>query len=304
MSNTRKFSFPEFKWWVGVVEDVADPKEAGRLQVRIYGYHTADKGLIPTDVLPWATVVGAIDGANLSGLGASPVGVVKGTTVMGFFMDGESAEMPVIMGTMPGIPKAPDPSLGFNDPDGVYPDKPGESDVNRLSRGDTRGTVVEKIRGGVDTSRVAFGGSWTEPQSKYGAKYPFNHVHESRAGHVVEIDDTEGKERLSRHHKIGTFEEISPDGTRVHKVVKDNYEIVHGNDYVYVKGNCKVFVEGTCHLLVGGDLNIEVDGNVKETIHGNYELQVDGYSSMNVDGDWARSSQTHIADNAPGIDHN
>ena len=61
---------------------------------------------------------------------------------------------------------------------------------------------------------------------------------------------------------------------------------------------------GNASVLVNGNVDLEVDGNVKETIHGNYEMQVDGYAKWNVDGDWARSSGTHISDDAPKIDHN
>ena len=42
--------------------------------------------------------------------------------------------------------------------------------------------------------------------------YPFNHVYESESGHVFEIDDTSGGERLLRQHKSGTYEEIIASG--------------------------------------------------------------------------------------------
>ena len=302
--SLRRFDFPDFKWWIGVVEANADEKERGRLAVRIYGYHTKDLGALPADKLAWAVVSNGIQSSSLSGLGHSPTGVVKGSTVWGFFLDGPDAQVPIICGTLPGEPSKPAGGEGFADPDGKYPNKPDESDVNRLCRGVTRGTVVEKTRNSLDTARVAFGGQWREPPSKYAAKYPFNHVFESISGHVTEFDDTEGAERMSRHHRKGTFEEIHPDGTRVHKVVKDNYEVIHGDDYMLVKGNVKIQVVGNASVLVNGNVDLEVDGNVKETIHGNYEMQVDGYAKWNVDGDWARSSGTHISDDAPTIDHN
>lgn len=302
--SARGFSFPEFKWWMGVVERWDDPEELGRLGVRIYGYHPEDLGKLPKDKLPWAIVSNNIQSSSLSGLGDAPVGIVKGTTVWGFFQDGENAEVPVIVGTLPGKPDAPETGKGFADPDGKYPDKPGESDVNRLSRGKTNGTFIEKIKSGLDTAKVAFGGTWKELQTKYAAKYPWNSVHESRSGHVHEIDDTEGKERISQYHKSGTFYEIHPDGSKVTKVVKDNYEVVHGDDYILVKGNVKINVAGNASVLVGGNCDLEVMGNMKEHIAGNYEMQVDGSAKWNVNGDWARSSSTHISDDAPTIDHN
>ena len=52
--------------------------------------------------------------------------------------------------------------------------------------------------------------TWNEPDPKSNAPtfYPFNHVHESECGHIHEIDDTPGGERLLQQHITGTFAEI------------------------------------------------------------------------------------------------
>ena len=42
------------KTYYGVVESRADPKQLGRLKVRVLGLHTEDKVLLPTNDLPWA----------------------------------------------------------------------------------------------------------------------------------------------------------------------------------------------------------------------------------------------------------
>jgi hypothetical protein len=302
--TARHFAFPEFEWWLGVVEDVDDPEELGRVRIRAYGYHTDDLGDIPKDDLPWAVLSNGVQSSSVSGLGHSPTGIVAGTSCWGFWADGKSAQFPILVGTFAGKPGKGDSSKGFNDPEGKYPTKSDESDVNRLSRGVIKETVVEKTKADLDTAKVAHGGEWEEPPSKYSAKYPDNHVFESLSGHVFEVDDTEGAERLSRHHRKGTFEEIHPDGTRVHKVVKDSYTIVYGNDFLHVRGNVKITVDGDAHLLVGGNADVEVKGNVKETIHGNYRMEVKGSAHWSVKGDWKRDSETHISDDAPRIDHN
>ena len=302
--SLSRFEFPAFRWWVGVVENVKDEDKLGRLAVRIYGYQTGDLGMLPTNKLAWALVSNGIQSASLSGLGHSPTGIVPGTSVWGFFLDGEEAQMPMVVGTLPGKPEKPSGGEGFADPSGKYPTRPGESDVNRLARGVTADTVVAKTKAGVDTAPVAFGGTWKEPPSQYAAEYPLNHVFESISGHVTEFDDTPGAERTSRHHKAGTFEEVHPDGSKVTKVVKDNYEVVHGNDFILVKGNVKICVQGNASVLVQGNADLEVNGNMKETIHGNYEMRVDGSAKWTVQGAWDRSSGTSIADNAPRIDHN
>ena len=38
-----------FNWFMGIVEDRNDPKRFGRLKVRVFGEHTADKTKIPTE---------------------------------------------------------------------------------------------------------------------------------------------------------------------------------------------------------------------------------------------------------------
>ena len=41
-------------WFTGVVEDIQDPEQLGRVRVRCYGYHTENKVDLPTEALPWA----------------------------------------------------------------------------------------------------------------------------------------------------------------------------------------------------------------------------------------------------------
>ena len=136
-----------FTWFVGVVEDRADPKKVGRVKVRCLGYHTKDKVKLPTADLPWAHVMNPITSATVSGVGQTPLGVVEGTWVVGFFTDGDDAQMPMIMGTLPGVittdglpfestaDGVQSKQEGFFDPKGNYP-KYAESDVNRLARND------------------------------------------------------------------------------------------------------------------------------------------------------------------------
>jgi len=104
-------------WWNGVVEDRKDPLMIGRCRVRILGWHTPNKAELPTDMLPWAQVLMPITSASQTGVGYTPVGPVEGTWVMGFYRDGELAQEPVMVGTLPGIPaNYAKQNTGFNDP--------------------------------------------------------------------------------------------------------------------------------------------------------------------------------------------
>lgn len=311
VQNRRKqsgaFSFGEFVWWIGVVEDRMDPEKMGRHRVRIFGYHTADKGDIPTDKLFWAMPMLPISSASISGIGVSPTGIVEGTHVIGFFIDGHDCQVPVIIGTYQGRPGTPTAGDGFKDPNGKYPAYPqGEQDCNRLARNEKISeTIVKKRRDDEDKGVTsAFGVQWDEKTTPYAAKYPYNHVRESESHHVEEFDDTEGAERYLIYHKTGTFEEMHNDGSKVTKVKKDNYDIVYGNDFVDIYGNCTVTIHGNSHLRVNGNANIEVDGNLREHIHGNYKLNVDGSFDLQVNGHHYANSDTHEKRTAPRIDLN
>ena len=106
-----------FIWWNGVVEDRKDPLYLGRCKVRILGWHTENKSELPTANLPWAQVLMPVTSASQTNVGHAPVGPVEGTWVMGFYRDGELAQEPVMMGTIPGIPENyAEQYTGFNDP--------------------------------------------------------------------------------------------------------------------------------------------------------------------------------------------
>ena len=89
------FNKDGFIWWIGVVEDRMDPEKSGRVRVRIYGYHTDEKELLPTKDLPWAVPITPITSAAISGIGSAPLGPVEGTWVIGFFLDGADMQQQI-----------------------------------------------------------------------------------------------------------------------------------------------------------------------------------------------------------------
>ena len=129
-----------FVWFFGVVEDILDPLKLGRVKVRCYEWHTANRGAIPTSSLPWAQVVMPANNASISGVGTSPNGLKQGSWVIGFFLDGEEGQRPMIFGSIPGIPShaahKDNKGIGFNDPEGRFPSAAHEPDTNRLARND------------------------------------------------------------------------------------------------------------------------------------------------------------------------
>jgi hypothetical protein len=99
-----------FIWWIGQVADPKvwrnektrideDNKAWGyRCKVRIVGYHSFSPNELPDKDLPWAHVLtSASDGApGQGGFGKLPL-LVGGESVVGFFLDGDEAQQPVVM---------------------------------------------------------------------------------------------------------------------------------------------------------------------------------------------------------------
>ena len=121
-----------FIWFVGVVEDRNDPQKVGRVRIRCLGYHTADKIALPTADLPWASPVLPITSSGISGIGQTPLGLVEGSWVFGFFRDTDLQE-PIVLGSLPGRPIEEAGSTGFYDPNKIFPRHINEPDVNRLA---------------------------------------------------------------------------------------------------------------------------------------------------------------------------
>lgn len=92
------------------------------------------------------------------------------------------------------------------------------------------------------------------------AEYPYNQTFESRSGHLTEIDDTPGAERLHWYHRIGTYVEMQPDGVYSSKVMKDRYVFVNQNYFRDVKGDSTIKVEGQYYTKVGQDYTVEMGG--------------------------------------------
>jgi hypothetical protein len=126
-------------------------------------------------------------------------------------------------------------------------------------------------------------GFWEEPHPKgiiedanpyISAAYPYNHVFESESGHITEVDDSPGAERMFRQHMAGTFEEIHPDGSVVTKIVGDNYEIVIGSENIVIKGSQNITVEGSVRELIKGDYIQEIEGDFVQKIHKNHRVKI------------------------------
>ncbi len=157
--NTGFLGRDGFVWFVGVVEDRHDPEKLGRVKVRALGYHTEDKAKIKTDDLPWAEVMQPVGSNAMAGIGDSPIGIVEGSWIVGFFRDPDAMQEPVIMGTLPGkntrvatqmnahgSARGTGNQFGFYDPTTVSGDLPYEPDTTTHVGSGSGGTVSAGVK--------------------------------------------------------------------------------------------------------------------------------------------------------------
>lgn len=105
-----------FIWWIGQIpaqENYQDNqlgrRESGevngpgeRYKVRIFGYHEIECGqpeLADAD-LPWAQVMYPVTAGGGGGAASQSANLTQGTMVYGFFLDGNDAQQPIIMGVL------------------------------------------------------------------------------------------------------------------------------------------------------------------------------------------------------------
>ena len=150
----------------------------------------------------------------------------------------------------------------------LYPkeDYYGTSSVNLLARAtDHESENSAPVKDAYPVIELSTGeGEGERDDSTYlKPKYPFNHVHETESGHVLELDDTPDYERIHLYHRKGTRVEIDKDGNYVEKVVKDKYSVVLGNETITVSGDVKINVDGDCTITSKGNSTINATQAVK-----------------------------------------
>jgi hypothetical protein len=263
-----------------------------------------------------------ITASSISGVGQSPLGLLEGSWVMGYYRDGHYRQEPIIMFSLPGRPvELADSRKGFYDPNGIYPKYINESDVNRLAvnlkdsggqetnahlsltlRRATRITGVPTadfntmIVADESSAEASDGDTWSQPAIPYNSLYPFNHVYESESGHIREYDDTPNAERIHERHRSGTSYEISANGTKTNIIKGDHYTLTTGDTKVYIQGDSDTTINGRHKLFINKDgqpnnhYDIQVGPGANVNIHvdnGDLNLHsTNGRINMNAGGDY------------------
>ena len=96
-----------FRWWIGQVapekaqEDQLNQTAAAwgnRVKVRIMGYHPQNTVELKDEDLPWAQVLLSPQAGSGKANRAKSLRLSPGDSVLGFFLDGDDAQLPVIIG--------------------------------------------------------------------------------------------------------------------------------------------------------------------------------------------------------------
>jgi hypothetical protein len=215
--------------YLGVVTDRDDPRKIGRVKVRV-------PELGGQYDLAWARVLQPVAGQNTGGFAVPPL-----DALVHVVFEAEDANRPVVVGA--GWAQAGEQSQ-------IPLAALGLVDEIRDPRGTTTGS-------GADSAQLQ------EPSDPYGPpEYPHNFVFKTPgAGHLVELDDTPGKERIGvTHGPSKSFVEIHPNGSVVVKVNQKLFVAVAGDNQQLVSGRQDVLVEGEATLKARGKYTINCRG--------------------------------------------
>ena len=97
--NTE-FYGDDSRWFIGVVSQIGDIRNLGRVRVRIFGIHNEDTAKVKISDLPWASVVVPVTQGGVSG-STMPDGIQVGAQVYGIFLDGKHSQSPLVLGSIP-----------------------------------------------------------------------------------------------------------------------------------------------------------------------------------------------------------
>jgi hypothetical protein len=110
-----------FRWWIGQIppiesmgQQVAGGGWGNRFKVRILGYHPYDENELPNEELPWAQCLVPTTAGTGAANCSTGVQLQPGDVVLGFFLDGDNAQIPVILAAFGRTTSVP--SVGYSSP--------------------------------------------------------------------------------------------------------------------------------------------------------------------------------------------
>lgn len=294
---------PQF--FIGVVEDINDPEQLGRVKVRIFGKHSESYEDMPVKNLPWYTTVMPMTNPGIAGQGKT-IGAQQGSWVFGLFIDGSDEQEALILGTVAGNSGGP-PNIntGFRDPNSINPPVAG-NDTPVTTVSDLQNKRVANRTLNIPIARKPALSALNEgeelpeeqsistpnPADYANPVYPYNNAEVFKGGHAVEYDSTPGHERYSHMHRSGTATDITADGKKIEHITGDGFTVYKKNNTVYILGNCNLTVDKDINVKCGGDyvldidgsMHIQVDKDIKTKVKGNIQTECTGKRDIMLDG--------------------
>ncbi len=107
-----------FRWWIGQIPPIEDMNGqvdgqgwGNRFKVRIIGYHPYSEAELPNEDLPWAQCLIPTTAGSGAANAMTGVQLQPGDVVLGFFLDGDNAQIPVILATFGRTDSVPSKSF-------------------------------------------------------------------------------------------------------------------------------------------------------------------------------------------------
>ena len=192
------------------------------------------------------------------------------------------------------VPSKGDP---YADPKGVFPKREyaNAPSVNLEARGIEEN---ELLIGGGDV------GIDLELKDYPSSKAPLNQVKRTVSGHVQEIDDTPGRERMLFRHKTGAGVEMRADGTVVINATNNSIRVAAGSEKVIIEGDGDIVYHGNLNLRVDGDFDLDVGGNFTVTAGGDMEEDIKGGYRQDVNNNHQTFVNRNVSKTITGTETN
>jgi len=257
--------FNNLLWFIGIVEDNADPTGEGRVRVRCFGIHPpVDSGEVDREDLPWAVPINGSYGAS------SQIPKIA-DWVFGFFIDGRDAQHPMLLGMIPGQNMQLFSGSGSSDPYTAPSKEAADAYGKPALHPAQSGEDIETTQLVIQNSTAGDG-----PGVPTGSDPHKNTIWKSRYGDsYFQIDGGDSSEFMLLSHESGSHILIDELGNIKIKSFGDTFMSSEGTGYDKSNGSRSIEIEGEYNIKAR-NASIEVTGDLSHVVKGNYNINVGG----------------------------
>lgn len=105
-------------------------------------------------------------------------------------------------------------------------------------------------------------------------------VMNTKSGHSINIDDSEGLESMTFQHRSGSCIQFQPNGAIAMTAHNSLYNLVFGENRLMITGANDLVVKGDGSLFCYGDFNKTIHGNTNWTTTGDFNLTAENLNRM------------------------